>query len=377
MNIKGNLRKITELGIGLTAVAILALAGCGGGSSGSATCSATGNVSGAEAVNCFFAETGADWRANLVDGITNWAGASSEVARADTFTFVATGANTYTYKSSFLDLATSSSAWSTGTYMPSYYLATAGWQLYDIDSAASYTKNGDGTISATILPWYQAEVTAITRTDLTGQPVACTNPLGNYIVGENIGTASNPIIVTAASCPVAVTYPAGSASYTTTANFTENETYWLWDFPTPSTLTNWDGEALTALPVSGTQFCLNGRVYDPIIGAEDGADNYNVHYNIPTSSSCAAADISTALENQDTWTAFISWKDTGIAAVPEVFNIKTGNGADSYENIYAFHQEKLMVGSYSPASASTITSTDINKAAASAQLRANDLPPLP
>jgi DNA-binding beta-propeller fold protein YncE len=31
MNIKSNLRKITELGIGLTAVAILALAGCGGG----------------------------------------------------------------------------------------------------------------------------------------------------------------------------------------------------------------------------------------------------------------------------------------------------------------------------------------------------------
>jgi hypothetical protein len=36
MNIKANLRRITELGIGLTAVAILALAGCGGGGEGSA-----------------------------------------------------------------------------------------------------------------------------------------------------------------------------------------------------------------------------------------------------------------------------------------------------------------------------------------------------
>lgn len=37
MNIKHNLRKITELGIGLTAVTILALAGCGGGGGGSNT----------------------------------------------------------------------------------------------------------------------------------------------------------------------------------------------------------------------------------------------------------------------------------------------------------------------------------------------------
>src|SRR5512139_2501033 len=34
MNIKGNLRKITELSIGLTAITILALAGCGGGGGG-------------------------------------------------------------------------------------------------------------------------------------------------------------------------------------------------------------------------------------------------------------------------------------------------------------------------------------------------------
>jgi DNA-binding beta-propeller fold protein YncE len=39
MNIKSNLRKITELGIGLTAVAILALAGCGGGGGDSAPAS--------------------------------------------------------------------------------------------------------------------------------------------------------------------------------------------------------------------------------------------------------------------------------------------------------------------------------------------------
>lgn len=37
MNIKGNLRRTAELGIGLAAVTILALAGCGGGDSGSAT----------------------------------------------------------------------------------------------------------------------------------------------------------------------------------------------------------------------------------------------------------------------------------------------------------------------------------------------------
>lgn len=380
MNIKRNLRKIAELGIGITAIATLALAGCGGGgSSSSSACSATGNVSGAEAVNCFFAETDTRWNADLINGVLNWAGTSSVAARSSTYSFVTTGANTYTDNVSYMDLTTSSSAWSTATTVsPSvYFLSASGWQPFDF-LHPTYTNNGNGTITARLDPWYLAEATAITRTDLSGQPVVCTDPLGSDFVGENIGAASSPVIVAAADCSVAVTYPAGSASYTTTSTMTENELYIVVEYASPLTLTDDAGNALTDMPAIGTRFCLNGRVYDPIASPAAGADNYNVHYNIPTASSCTASDISSTLGNPTTWTAFVSWKDTGNTQVPQVFDIKTAYGGTTpHEYIYVFHLDKLMGGSYSPASTSTSTSTEINKAAASAQLRANGLPPLP
>ena len=379
MQLRNVLGKATELGIGIVAITAMILAGCGGGgasgTSSSATCSATGNVSGAVAVNCFFAETATTWSADLVYRMTNWAGTSSAVAQASTTSFVATGANTYTYKSSYMYLATSSSVWSTDTPPSIYYLAATGWESFG-SIPYSYTNNGNGTVTANATPWVQAEVSALTRTDLTGQPVACTNPLGSYVVGENIGSASSPQIVTAASCPVAVTYPAGSASYTTTANSTQNELYMLWNSPTPVTLTDGAGVALSALPSIGTRFCMSGLVYDPIAGAAAGADNYNEHYSY-TSPSCTAANINNALGNPKLGTVLISLKPTGNAVVPSVFDIKTTNLSGTFEYFYAFHLGKLMSGSYNPASTSTSTSTDFNKTAASALLRANGLPPLP
>jgi hypothetical protein len=384
MKLRNVLGKTTELGIGMIAIAIMVLAGCGGGggggSSSSAACTATGTVSGAAAVDCFFAEAETSWEANLISGMPNWAGTSSAIAQASTNSFVATGANTYTYKPSYMDLATSSAAWSTGTLPASYYLAATGWQPYDSISP-SYTNNGNGTITGNSTgnstAWFHAEITALARTDLTGQPVACTNPSGSkYLVGENIGSASMPVIVTAASCPVAVTYPAGSASYTTTANVTTTEFYFLSDLPTPITLTDGAGFALSALPGIGSQFCQSGMVYDPITNAAAGADNYNVYYSY-TSSSCTAANITAALVNPKLGTSLISLKATGNSAVPNLLDIKRNDSSGTYEGIYAFHQGKLMFGSYSPATTSTSTSTSINKTAASAQLRANGLPPLP
>jgi hypothetical protein len=378
MSIKIDLKSFVELGAGFAGIAMLALAGCGGGggSSSSAACSATGNVSGAAAVNCMFAEIDTSWNADLVTGMRNWANTSSAVARASTTSFVATGTNTYTYKSSYLDLATSSSAWSTGTLTNSsmYYLAATGWQPYD-SLTISYTNNGNGTVTTNATPWGQAKVTAVTRTDLTGQAVTCTNPSGSYVVGDNIGSASSPLVVTAASCPVAVTYPAGSASYTTTANSTLSELYMLVDSPPPITLTNGAGVALSALPGIGTRFCVDGMVYDPIVGAAAGADNYNVFYNF--TSSCTSANINAALGNTKIWTALISLKATGNAVVPSVFDIKINNVSTAYENIYAFHLGKLMYGGYTPASTSTSTSTGFNKTAANAQLKAAGLPQLP
>lgn len=381
MSIKIDLKRFVELGVGFAGIAMLALAGCGGGgggSSGSATCSATGNVSGAEAVNCLFAESDTSWNADLVSGMSNWARTSSGVARASTFAFVATGANTYTYKSSYMDLATSSSAWSAYTFPNTsdyYYLAPTGWQPYDF-LATTYINNGNGTITANSIPGFQAEITAITRTDLTGQLATCTNPLGSNVVGENIGSASSPVIVAAASCPVAVTYPAGSASYTTTGNSTQNELYELVSPLTPITLTDGAGVALSALPSIGTRFCINGIVYDPIAGAAAGANNYTERYNYPFGT-CSAADISNALNTGYSMNVLISLKATGNAVVPTVFDIKTTTGANSYENMYDFHLGKLKYVFYSPASTSTSTSTSFNKTAANAQLKAAGLPMLP
>ncbi len=378
MQFRNALGKATELGIGIIAITTMILAGCGGGSGGtsvSATCSAGGNVTGAAAADCFLAETAhAAWQANLA-GMHNPAG-SNVIATAGTSSFVAIGANSYTTRYTYMELATASSVWSTPTPPPTsaWYLLTAtGWQPYDSVTTA-YTNNGNGTISAvSTLLQGQSELSAITRTDLTGQPVACTNPLGSYSVGENVGSASNPVIVAAASCPVAVTYPAGSASYTGTSNTTMGAFYLIWDSPTP-TLTDGAGVALSALPAIGTRFCANGLVYDPIVGAATGADNYNVYY--PPSYSCTATDINNALKNLKLWTALVSWKATGNAVVPSVFDIKYTVGPGSYEYIYVFHLGKLMYGSYAPASTSTSTSTGVNKIAANAQLQANGLPPM-
>jgi len=381
MQLRNVLRRTTEFGIGTIAIAIMLLAGCGGGggtSSSAATCSATGNVSGADAVNCFFAEGATSWNADLISGMTNWAGTASAVAQASTDTFVAIGSNTYTYKVSFMDLATSSSVWSTYTFPNSseYYLTAAGWQPYDF-LAATITNNGNGTVASITSYGFQSNVSSMTRTDLTGQPVTCTNPPGSYVVGENIGSASSPVIVATASCPVAVTYPAGSASYTTTVNSTQNELYLLWNYPTPSTtLTDGTGVALSALPSIGTRFCINGMVFDPIAGAAAGADNYTEYYNYPFGT-CSAADINNAINTGYSWPALIGLKNTGNAAVPTVFDIKVTYLTDTTESMYDFHLGKMMYVSYTPASTSTTTSSSINKTAASAQLQANGLPPLP
>ena len=235
MSIKGSLRKITELGISIAAVATLTLAGCGGGgSSNTSACTATGSVSGAAAVDCFFAETAhANWQADLA-GMSNAANTSRVVATGGTSSLVAIGANSYTLNFTYMELPTIASAWAITTPSTSawYYLSAAGWQSYD-SITYTYTNNGDGTIGARFGEWLQGNMSAITRTDLTGQPVACTNPMGSDFVGENIGSASNPIIVAAATCTVAVTYPAGSASYTTTSSYTMSDSYMLWDQPSP------------------------------------------------------------------------------------------------------------------------------------------------
>ena len=370
------LGKATELGIVIIAITIMVLAGCGGGSGGtsiSATCSAAGNVTGAAAANCFISETHASWRADLA-GMINSAG-SNVIATAGTSSFVAVGANSYTVKSTYMELATVSSVWSTPTPPPtsSYLLTATGWQPYDSAFAAfTYTNNGDGTITAvnTLLQG-QYELSAITRTDLTGQPVACTNPLGSDFVGENIGSASSPVIVTAASCPVAVTYPAGSVSYTAASKITMGALYPIWDNPA-FTLTDGAGVSLSALPGIGTQFCANGFVYDPIAGAAAGADNYNVHFAPPYS--CTAANINNALNSLKLYTALISWKATGNAVVPSVFDIKVTSAPGTYEFIYAFHLGKLMYGLYTPAFTLTSTSTGVNNIAANAQLQASGLP---
>lgn len=374
MSIKGNRSKIAEFGIGIAAVAALALAGCGGGGSSSST-----PASGA-AADQLLADTIATWRADLAS--TAEAGTPSVVALAGITSFVATGANSYTGNISAMELATSSSVWSSTATSPNsdtYYLSATGWQLYDY-TAASYTNNGNGTISYSALGGlFRGDISAITRTDLSGQAVACTDFKGSFSVGENIGTASSPTIVAAASCPVAVIYPTGSASYTVTRNDTVAEEYNLRDGPTSHTLTDEAGVALSALPSVGAQFCLDASVYDPVPGAAAGADNYHVYpFSYRQSSGpCTADDIATAVKNGGTRTALVSWKATGNAVVPNVLLVREAVGATTYDGIYAFHLGKLMSGSYSPASTSTSTTTLFNKTAANAQLRANGLPPLP
>ena len=80
MNIKCNLRKITELGIGFTAVTILALAGCGGGGSATSSTATIGIVS------TFAGTSGSN---NILDG-------TGTAARFITPTYIATdGTNLY------------------------------------------------------------------------------------------------------------------------------------------------------------------------------------------------------------------------------------------------------------------------------------------
>jgi hypothetical protein len=201
--------------------------------------------------------------------------------------------------------------------------------------------------------------------------------MSSNFVGENIGSASSPVIVTAASCPVAVTYPVGSASYTTTGKSTESATYMLWG--SSPTVTDETGLDLTALPVIGTRFCMNGDVYDPIAGATAATDNYNVYYDYTTPFGCTSASISSALKKQKNKTVLISLKATGNTAVPDLFNIKTTIGAGSYfEEFYVSHLGKVMTVEDKPAfTFPTSTHSTANITAANAQLKANGLPPLP
>jgi hypothetical protein len=376
MSIKGNLSKVAELGIGIAAVATLVLGGCGGASSGGSSNSAT--VSGA-AANQFLADTTVTWNADSVS--TPTAGTPSVIAFAVTDSFVATSANNYTRGRSAIKLATAtSSLWSPAKSLSnSYYLSATGWQLYD-GTTASYTVNGNGAISYTRMDGQlRGDISAITRTDLSGQLVACTNPMGNYPVGQQIATAYGPAIVTAASCPIAATYPAGSASYTSTINGIGAERYILIDNSFSYTLTDGAGVTLSELPSIGAQFCLDTGVYDPIPGAVAGADNYRVYpfSNYELTGPCTATDIATALNNGSTETARVSLKATGNAVVPNVFVITAATGAITSNIIYTFHLGKLISGSNSPAGTRTSTSTSFNKTAANAQLRANGLPPLP
>lgn len=377
MSIKGNLSKIAELGIGIAAVATLALAGCGGsGSSGGSSSPTT--VSGAAAANQFLADTTASWNADSVSSPTT--GTPSVIAFAVTESFVATSSNSYTRGHSANKLATATSLlWSPAKSLSNlYYLSATGWQL---DGAtASYTVNGNGALSYTRMDGQsRGDISAITRTDLSGQPVACTHPMGNYRVGEQISTASGPTIVTAVSCLIAATYPAGSASYTSTNNRILAEQYTLIDNSYFHTLTDGAGVALSELPSVGVRFCLNASVYDPIPDAAAGTDNYHVYpfSYYESSGPCADVDIATALTNGSTETARVSLKATGNAVVPNVFVIRSKLESFTFDTIYAFHLGKLMSGSNSPAGTSTSTSTSFNKAAANAQLRANGLPPLP
>jgi hypothetical protein len=372
MRIKGSLSKVGEFGIGMAAVAMLALGGCGGGGSSGGS-SNSGNGSGTVAANQFLADTHANWSANQAGAAV--VGTPSVVASAGITSFVATGANSYTINRSEMELATTTSAWSPTAASSSawYYLSATGWQPYDY-TTAGYTNNGNGTISYTALGGLlRSNISAITRTDLSGKPVACTDPKGDYTVGENIGTDSSPLIVTAASCPVAGTYPAGSVSYTVTYNLTWAEHYSLLDDSTLYTLTDETGAALTALPNIGTRFCFAPYVYDPIPGAAAGTDNYNRYPSGP----CTGANIATALLRGSQSTALVSLKVTGNAVVPNMFDIRSSDGTTTYDSMYAFHLGKLLRGWYDPATTSTSTTTSFNKTAANAQLRANGLPLLP
>jgi hypothetical protein len=374
MSIKGNLSKVAELGIGIAAVATLALAGCGGsGSSGGSSSSTT--VLGA-AANQFLADTTVGWGANL--GSTSAAGTPSVVAWAVTRSFDAISANSYTANSSEMELATSSSVWlsaAKSSNWETYYLLATGWQPTDY-TPANYTNNGNGTISLTTRNGlYRSEISSITRTDLSGKPVVCTNPLGSYSVGENIGSASNPSIVTAANCSVAVTYPAGSVAYTYSSNDTLTEYYYAQPNSLyPETLTDETGVALSTFPSMGARFCLNSYVYDPISGAAAGTDNYKVYFS---SSQCTAAGIDSALTNGSPRAALVSIKAKGNAAVPNLLSIRATFGTAIVDELYAFLSGKLIRVWYDPGFTSTSTSTAFNRTAANAQLRANGLPPLP
>lgn len=87
MNIRGNLRKITEFGIGVTAVTTLALAGCGGGGSASSSGSTTTTVAAIAGLVSTFAGTSGLW------AYTN---GTATAARFDYPTYIATdGTNLY------------------------------------------------------------------------------------------------------------------------------------------------------------------------------------------------------------------------------------------------------------------------------------------
>lgn len=373
MKLRNTVRQATEFWIALIAIATVLVAGCGGGggSTGGPTtlaCPATGDVSGAAAVNCILAESASgSWLATSL-------GASGIPASAYFNSFSSVGGNSYTLTASNYYQLPGSSVWSTSTQslVTSYYLTATGWQI--IPAEHIFVNNGNGTMTSNHAG-YQIDSTAFTRTDLSGQAVACTSPMGGYYVGQNMG--SN---VAAASCPVPGSYPAGSASYAVNStNSLAADAYFMYE----GSITDGAGVVLTALPAVGTRFCATGWVYDPIVGAAAGADNYNL-YTVSNPSantpSCSAAFIATALSSPTPrFTAWVGLKATGNAVVPNVLEAKwTSNTKQITDEIYVFHLNKFMAGYFSAAGTSySATQYTLNKTAVNAQLRANGIASLP
>ena len=370
-----------HLGILTIAAFLLFLSGCNGGNSGTASnpvCTATGDVSGVAAVDCFLAES----------SIVAWQGGTPSTpgvtAIASVGTFTAAGVNSYTVSSADLQLLTGATVWTTATataggQYANYYLTATGWQPLSQTSSYVYVNDGNGTLTATT-GGSTSTISSITRSSLAGQSVACTNPMGSYFVGQDIGTAGSPAIVAAASCAIPGSYQASSISYTFTATTSWPDLYFLFDFGGGSMITDGAGVELTTLPAVGTRFCLNGWVFDPISGAAPGSDNYNMFYAYDPatfSPSCAATNITTALAGTVYTTALVSLKATGNLVVPNVLEIKYTISGNLFNYFYAFNLNKIMLGYFMASGSVTTTEFAVNKIAANAQLQAYGLPSLP
>lgn len=314
----------------------------------------------------------------------NASGVGSAMAGIDIFTQNSSTSTTYTVNPRVIkSMTVPGGAWGANNPAPvagsvvyiTYDLTATGWvarpatgttqssTVVDNGNAASFSSTGWNTTAA------------ITKSDLAGKPVVCNGINVNSTIGDNLSGFGATV-----PCPIATTYPAGSALYSVGETLIA-DSYIVWDQTgvgaIATVVTDGAGVALTALPAVGSTFCVSQQgliqVYAPIVGAVAGGDNYKLLSSV----SCAAADINTALAAPAVAggaTALLAIKASGLAGV-SVVTIKKATSFGT--SILALNNGKWMPGGGYFAGEFAGTNYWLNKTATNTQLVAHGLPALP